>query len=187
MGKECHFMGGHGMDEQLKALENTTIRIAGAVAESIVDGPGIRYTIFTQGCPFHCKGCHNPQSQPLEGGIEVKLKVFYKEIKQNPLISGITFSGGEPFLQAEPLSVLAKVLKSEGYSLWSYTGYTYDKLIADKSHMPLLELLDVLVDGPFVESKQSMDIDFRGSTNQRIIDVQKSLKEGQVVLAEGFV
>lgn len=175
------------MDPDLKALENTTLKIAGVVTESIVDGPGIRYTIFTQGCPFHCKGCHNPQSQPLKGGIDVKLKVFYDEIKQNPLISGVTFSGGEPFIQAGALSLLAKVLKKEGYSMWSYSGYTFDKLENDDKFRSLLEHLDVVVDGPYVQSKHSMDIDFRGSTNQRIIDVQKSLAQDKVVLAEGFV
>ena len=110
------------MDQDLKALENTTLKIADVVTESIVDGPGIRYTIFTQGCPFHCKGCHNPQSQPLKGGMDVKLKIFYDEIKQNPLVTGVTFSGGEPFIQAGALSLLAKVLKREGYSVWSYSG-----------------------------------------------------------------
>lgn len=175
------------MDQDLKALENTTLKIAGVVTESIVDGPGIRYTIFTQGCPFHCKGCHNPQSQPLKGGMDVKLKIFYDEIKQNPLVTGVTFSGGEPFIQAGALSLLAKVLKSEGYSVWSYSGYTYDKLERDDKFRSLLEQIDVLVDGPYVQSKHSMDIDFRGSTNQRIIDVPKSLAQDKVVLAEGFV
>lgn len=175
------------MDPDLKALENTTLKIAGVVSESIVDGPGIRYTIFTQGCPFHCKGCHNPQSQPLKGGIDVKLKIFYDEIKQNPLINGVTFSGGEPFIQAGALSLLAKVLKKEGYSVWSYSGYTFDKLERDDKFRSLLEHLDVVVDGPYVQSKHSMDIDFRGSSNQRIIDVPKSLAQDKVVLAEGFV
>ena len=175
------------MDQDLKALENTTLKIAGVVTESIVDGPGIRYTIFTQGCPFHCKGCHNPQSQPLKGGMDVKLKIFYDEIKQNPLVTGVTFSGGEPFIQAGALSLLAKVLKREGYSVWSYSGYTYDKLERDDKFCSLLEQIDVLVDGPYVQSKHSMDIDFRGSTNQRIIDVPKSLAQDKVVLAEGFV
>lgn len=175
------------MDQDLKALENTTLKIAGVVTESIVDGSGIRYTIFTQGCPFHCKGCHNPQSQPLKGGMDVKLKIFYDEIKQNPLVTGVTFSGGEPFIQAGALSLLAKVLKREGYSVWSYSGYTYDKLERDDKFRSLLEQIDVLVDGPYVQSKHSMDIDFRGSTNQRIIDVPKSLAQDKVVLAEGFV
>lgn len=175
------------MEQDLKALENTTLKIAGVVTESIVDGPGIRYTIFTQGCPFHCKGCHNPQSQPLKGGMDVKLKVFYDEIKQNPLVTGVTFSGGEPFIQAGALSLLAKVLKKEGYSVWSYSGYTFDKLERDDKFRSLLEQIDVLVDGPYVQSKHSMDIDFRGSSNQRIIDVPKSLEQDKVVLAEGFV
>lgn len=104
-----------GLDHKL--LEETTIRIAGVVNESIVDGPGVRYTIFTQGCPFKCKGCHNPQAQSLSGGIDVKLSVLYKEIKQNPLITGVTFSGGEPFIQTTPLITLSKFLKEDGYNL----------------------------------------------------------------------
>lgn len=175
------------MSDKLELLENTTLRIAGAVPESIVDGPGIRYTIFTQGCPFHCRGCHNPQSQPLTGGAIVPLKKLYDEIKANPLITGVTFSGGEPFIQTTALAIFAKILREEGYSVWSYSGYTFDKLESDDKRRELLEQLDVVVDGPFVMAKQSMDIDFRGSSNQRIIDVQKSLQEDRVVLAEGFV
>ena len=174
------------MSPELKLLENTSLRIAGAVEESIVDGPGIRYPIFTQGCPFRCKGCHNPQSQPLVGGMEVKLIALYNELKRNPLVTGVTFSGGEPFIQARALAVMARILRAEGYSLWSYTGYLYEKLLQDDICMELLKELDVLVDGPFVQAKASMDIDFRGSTNQRIIDVQKSLAQDKVVLAEGF-
>lgn len=174
------------MELDHKLLEETTIRIAGVVNESIVDGPGVRYTIFTQGCPFKCKGCHNPQAQSLSGGIDVKLSVLYKEIKQNPLITGVTFSGGEPFIQTTPLITLSKFLKEDGYNLWSYSGYTYDKLKTDKQRFELLKLLDVVVDGPFVLSKHSFDIDFRGSTNQRIIDVQKSLAEDKVILLEGY-
>ncbi len=170
----------------IKLLENTTLRIAGAVGESIVDGPGIRYTVFTQGCPFRCKGCHNPQAQSLTGGIDVSLKILYDELKSDPLTTGITFSGGEPFIQPTPLAIFAKILRSEGYNLWSYTGYTFDKLVSDKKRLALLEQLDVVVDGPFVMSKKSMLIDFRGSTNQRIIDVQASLKSGSVVLMSGF-
>lgn len=174
------------MEQDLSLLDSTNLRIAGVVSESIVDGPGIRYTIFTQGCPFSCKGCHNPQSQPLDGGVEVALRVLYDEYKQNPLITGLTFSGGEPFIQPKPLAILARVAKAEGYNLWSYSGFTFDKLIADPDKRELLELLDVVVDGPFVQSKVSMALDFRGSSNQRLIDVQKSLQEGKVVLMEGF-
>ena len=171
----------------LELLDRTTLRIAGAIQESIVDGPGIRYVIFTQGCNFHCKGCHNQQSWDLKGGIEVKMRVLYEEFRSNPLITGITFSGGEPFLQAEPLTIFARFAKEQGYSLWAYSGFTFDKLLSDPKRKALLQLLDVVVDGPFILSKKSLQIDFRGSTNQRIIDVQKSLKEGSVILAEGYV
>lgn len=175
------------VNPDLKILDNTLLRIAGAVSESIVDGPGIRYTVFTQGCPFRCKGCHNPQAQTLNGGIDVKLSILYEEIKSDPLITGITFSGGEPFIQPTPLIVFAKFLRAAGYNLWSYSGYTFEKLVNDKKRLALLEQLDVVVDGPFMMNKKSMMIDFRGSTNQRIIDVQASLKTGKVVLMPGFV
>ncbi len=167
-------------------LDNTYLRIAGAVAESIVDGPGIRYAIFTQGCPFHCHGCHNPQTWPLNGGMEVRLSALYKEIKANPLIKGVTYSGGEPFIQTRPLIVLSEILRKEGYNIWSYSGYTFDKLTADPMRRELLQYLDAVVDGPFVQARHSMELDFRGSANQRIIDVQRSLQEGQVVLMQGF-
>ncbi|SPT72274.1 Pyruvate formate-lyase 1-activating enzyme [Anaerobiospirillum thomasii] len=170
----------------LGILDSTSLRIAGAVSESIVDGPGIRYTIFTQGCLLHCKECHNPQSQPLDGGIEVSLRVLYNEIKENPLIKGVTYSGGEPFLQVKPLIILSKILKEQNYSLWSYSGYTFDKLAKNPQTLELLKLLDVIVDGPFVDTLKSYEIDFRGSTNQRIIDVQRSLQSNTVVKLAGY-
>lgn len=170
----------------LELLDHTTLRIAGAVQESIVDGPGIRYVIFTQGCPFHCKGCHNEQSWDLKGGLEVSLGVLYDEMTSNPLVSGVTFSGGEPFIQPEPLTVFGKVAKAHGYSLWSYTGFTFNKLLTDPKRRALLELLDVVVDGPFMIEKKSLELDFRGSSNQHIIDVQKSLQEGKMILAQGY-
>lgn len=171
----------------LDILDQSTLRIAGAVQESIVDGPGIRYVIFTQGCPFHCKGCHNQQSWDFNGGLEVRLKVLYDEMKRDPLVGGVTFSGGEPFIQPKPLTVFAKIVKAQGYSLWSYTGFTFEKLLDNPDRKALLEQLDVVVDGQFILSKKSLDLDFRGSSNQRIIDVQQSLKTGKIVLASGFV
>lgn len=170
----------------LNRLENTYIRIAGAVPESVVDGPGIRYAIFTQGCPFRCPGCHNPQAQTLNGGLEVKLSALYQEIKSDPLIKGITYSGGEPFIQTRPLALLSRILKEEGYNIWSYSGYTFDKLTEDFMRRELLQYLDVVVDGPFVQARHSLELDYRGSSNQRIIDVQRSLKEGRVIEMEGF-
>lgn len=172
--------------DDLSVLDTTTVRIAGAIKESIVDGPGIRYVVFTQGCPFHCKGCHNPQSQPLEGGMDVSLRVLYDEFRDNPLVTGVTFSGGEPFIQSRSLAVFANFLKAKGYNLWSYSGYTFDKLVNDSIRYDLLQYLDVVVDGPFVLSKRSLELDFRGSSNQRIIDVQESLKQKNVVLMKGF-
>ncbi len=174
------------MAMDLGLLDCTYLRIAGCVPESFVDGPGFRYTVFTQGCPFHCKGCHNPQAQSLDGGIEVPLKVIYEEIRQSPLVSGVTFSGGEPFIQSRALTVFSRILLEKGYSLWAYSGYTFDKLLADPARLEFLKCLEVVVDGPYVESQHSYDLDFRGSSNQRIIDVPASLAAGHVVLKEGF-
>ncbi len=174
----------------LEILDRTYLRIAGAVQESIVDGPGFRYVIFTQGCKFHCKGCHNAQSwdppRELKGGRSLNMPVLSEELRSYPNMAGLAFSGGEPFLQPEPLTIFAKIVKEQGYSLWAYTGFTFDQLLSDHKRRVLLELLDVVVDGPFVLSKKSMQIDFRGSTNQRIIDVHQSLKKGKVILASGF-
>lgn len=170
----------------LSILDKTTVRISGAVPESIVDGPGIRYVIFTQGCPFHCRGCHNVQSQSLSGGMDVTLRVLYDEIVENPLTTGVTFSGGEPFIQPTPLSIMAKILRAKGYNIWAYSGFVFDKLANDPQRRRLLELCDVVVDGPFVLAKKSLELDFRGSSNQRIINVQESLKQNKVILMEGF-
>ena len=161
-------------DIDLSVLDNTTLRIAGAVKEPIVDGP------------FHCKGCHNEQAQPLNGGMDVSLRVLYEEFCSNPLVTGVTFSGGEPFIQSKSLAVLANVLKKKNYSIWAYSGFTFDKLESDPIRRQLLELVDVVVDGPFVMAKKSLELDFRGSSNQRIINVQESLKQHKVVLMEGY-
>ena len=110
------------------------MRVAGIIEDDIADcDDGIAVSLWTVGCPHHCKGCHNVQSQSLTGGLDVNLRVLYDEIKSNPLVSGVTFSGGEPFIQPEPLTIFAKILKAEGYSIWAYTGFTYDKLILIKN------------------------------------------------------
>ena len=169
-----------------RLLEQHKIRLAGIEPESTVDGPGVRYAIFVQGCEHHCKGCHNPQTWALNGGQVRGLGILFTEIVYSPLVTGVTFTGGEPFLQARKLCLLAAVLHDRKYNLWAYTGFTWDTLIKDPVRMELLKWLDVVVDGPFVEAKKSLELDFRGSSNQRIIDVQKSLKQGQVVLMPGF-
>ena len=158
------------------------IRISGIVEESIVDGPGLRYVLFTQGCPHHCKGCHNPTTHPFDGGRMVSPDWVFADVRKNPIVRGVTFSGGEPFVQSEKLAPLAERLRAAGYNLTSYTGYLYEELLADSRHMPLLRQLDILVDGPFILEEKSLVIRFRGSRNQRIIDVPRSLAEGRVVL-----
>ncbi len=160
------------------------IRISGIVNDSIVDGPGLRYTIFTQGCPHHCEGCHNPQTHTYKGGKKISLKKIKKDILSNPLLQGVTFSGGDPFVQAEKLIPVAKFIKEQGLELACYTGYVFEMLIS--GNIPyareLLSYIDVLIDGRFVLSQKSLDLKFKGSKNQRTIDVQASLKEGKVIL-----
>lgn len=161
------------------------LRISGTVNDSIVDGPGLRFTIFTQGCPHNCPGCHNPQTHSMKGGKKISINKLYKQIKKNGLLSGITFSGGEPFVQAKTLIPLAKKLKKDNFEIASYTGYLFEDLMNDKVPFAkeLLKYLDVLIDGKFVLSLKSMDLAFKGSSNQRTIDVQKSLKENKTILS----
>ncbi|MBQ6829481.1 MAG: anaerobic ribonucleoside-triphosphate reductase activating protein [Thermoguttaceae bacterium] len=166
----------------------TRLRIAGRVDDSIVDGPGVRYALFTQGCPRACPGCHNPQTQPLEGGEETTVEAILAEIDADPLLDGVTFSGGEPFLQAAALAELAREIKKRNLNLAAYTGYLWEELIAanDSAWNALLAELDVVVDGPFVQALRSWTLKFAGSSNQRFIDVQRSLQEGRVVELESW-
>lgn len=162
------------------------IRVAGIVRESVTDGPGIRYTLFVQGCPHRCKGCHNPQTLDFDGGYLMSAEEIFNDIKKNPLIRRVTFSGGEPFYQSENLIPLAKMLKEAGYELAIYTGYLFEDLIKDKDGpmYKLLCLADTIVDGPFDITKRDLTLKFKGSSNQRIIDVKKSLELGRAVLDE---
>lgn len=151
------------------------IRIAGIVDESIVDGPGIRFVVFTQGCSHNCKGCHNPKTHSYSGGKLVKVGDILDRMQKNPLLDGLTISGGEPFDQADVVSILAYNAKKLGYSVWTYTGYLYEDILkrakTDLGYKTLLENSDVLVDGEFDESKMDADLRFKGSTNQREIHV----------------
>ncbi len=164
--------------------EEMTLRIAGTVEESIVDGPGLRYVLFTQGCPHRCPGCHNPETHDFSAGREVSLSWVLADVGKNPITRGVTFSGGEPFCQSTALIALAKKLRARGYNLAAFSGYTYEQISADAEKRALLEELDILVDGPFMEAEKSMTLRFRGSRNQRIIDVPASLTRGSVVLHE---
>lgn len=153
------------------------MRIAGNIDESIVDGEGIRYVLFLQGCTLHCKNCQNKQTWDLNGGIEVQVEDVFNDINKHHLIDGVTFSGGEPFLQVEECIKLAKILRKERpeLNIWSYSGYTFEHLIKDPKNIEFLNLIDVLVDGPFIQDKKTLNIPFRGSSNQRLIDIQKTL------------
>ena len=164
------------------------IKLSGLVPESFVDGPGIRFTIFTQGCPHRCEGCHNPETHDFNSGRMADVDKIFDKIIENPLIKGVTFSGGEPFSQPEPLAYLAAKLKNNGYHVMSYSGYTFEQLYdmsKENNHIrDLLENLDILVDGPFILSERSLELRFRGSKNQRIIDVHKSLDTGKAVVID---
>ena len=160
------------------------IRVAGIADDSIVDGPGIRVTVFGQGCPHHCPGCQNPETWSFEGGLEMEEETLAEQIQRNPLAKGVTFSGGEPFVQAAGFAKLARLLRAAGYELAAYTGYTFEQLYAmeDPAIRDLLGQLEILVDGPFVEAERSLSLRFRGSRNQRIIDLPKSLAAGKALL-----
>lgn len=164
------------------------IRLAGLVPESIVDGPGLRFAIFVQGCPHRCEGCHNPETHDFNAGRLADTERLFQKIQEYPLIHGVTFSGGEPFCQPEPLAALAKALKAAGYHLMCYSGYTFEELLErskeDLHTRELLERLDLLVDGRFELAKRSLELKFRGSRNQRILDVPKSLAAGKAAEAE---
>ena len=156
--------------------------LAGIVNDSIVDGPGIRMTVFAQGCPHHCEGCHNPETWAFGCGTPMEEERIVKIVGTNPLCRGVTFSGGEPFAQAEAFARLAKLLKNKGYEVASYSGYTFEQLMnGTDAQKELLSAIDVLIDGRFILSEKSLEVPFRGSRNQRIINVPKSLAAGEAV------
>ena len=164
------------------------LRTAGIINESIVDGPGIRMVIFTQGCLHNCPGCHNQHTHSFDAGELIDTDKIITGIKNNPLLDGITFSGGDPFEQAAACAVLAGEVKKLGLNVVTYTGYTYEELIGHIPQNPgiaeLLENTDILIDGPFILKEKDLLLKFRGSANQRIIDMNRTRKEGAVILAE---
>ncbi|MCD7810153.1 MAG: anaerobic ribonucleoside-triphosphate reductase activating protein [Erysipelotrichaceae bacterium] len=157
------------------------IRLYGTVNDSIVDGPGLRYSIFTQGCRHHCFGCHNPDSHDINGGYIEDTNKIVKEILDNPLLDGITLSGGEPMLQPLPLIDIIQQVKP--LHIMIYSGYTYEEILQlGEKQKQLLSLCDTLVDGRFDMSKRSLELLYKGSSNQRIINIQESLKNNTVIL-----
>ena len=169
------------------------IRLASPITyDSIVDGPGLRAVIWTQGCNHNCKGCHNPQTHDTCGGYEIDSQEIISKIKKLRLHRGITLSGGEPFMQSEALLDIAKESKKLSLDVWAYTGYTFEELIDKKntnyfSNINLLRNIDVLVDGRFIEAKKDITLKFRGSSNQRIIDVKKSLENKRIYFYEEYM
>lgn len=161
------------------------IRLSGIAYESLVNGPGMRRVFFSQGCTHNCKGCFNPDTHDFNGGEERDIDELISDVKDNPIISGITFSGGDPFERAEEFAYMAKAFKTQGLNIWSYTGYTFEEIIdnLDKrdGFRELINNIDVLIDGKFEEDKKG-EFRYRGSSNQRIIDVKKSLEKGEICI-----
>jgi anaerobic ribonucleoside-triphosphate reductase activating protein len=161
------------------------MRLSGITPESLVDGPGLRYVIFTQGCLHQCPYCHNAQSWDPDGGKEFSVKQIIRQIKrQKKTKRGITFSGGEPFLQPSELAELALAVRQMGWDVVTYTGFTYEQLIEnnDNGVKALVSASDILIDGLYVHELRSIKLRFRGSSNQRIIDIPETQKKGRIVL-----
>ena len=161
------------------------IRIAGIVDDSIVDGPGFRLAVFTQGCPHDCPGCHNPDTHDFAGGKPDTTEHIIDLMKQNPLLDGVTLTGGDPFCQGAACAEIAMAAKAHGLNVWAYSGWTYEALCEmakkDEGVRALLDHTDVLVDGPFILAQRTLELRFRGSRNQRLIDVPASLAAGHAV------
>ncbi len=167
------------------------IRLAADLQQdSIVDGEGIRTVIWTQGCPHNCKGCHNPDTHDFNDGALIDIEEIKQKVSKLKNQDGITFSGGDPMCQPKECLEIAKFAKKIGLNIWCYTGYTFEQLLALSKLKPaILEFLnniDVLIDGKFILKERNLDLIFRGSSNQRIIDVKNSLIQNKVCLVEKY-
>lgn len=160
------------------------LNIGGIEPESIVDGPGFRYTVFVQGCHSRCPGCHNPQLQDFSGGRKTPIGELLHDIKANPLLDGLTLSGGDPFTQAASCAALAESVRALGLSVITFTGYLWEDLLdaGREDWLRLIEASDIIVDGPFIMALRDIDLHFRGSANQRLIDVRRSLAAGRSMI-----
>ena len=159
------------------------IRVAGIVEDSIVDGPGLRLTVFAQGCSRRCPGCHNPDTWDYSGGTEIDTGEILEMMSANPLLDGLSLSGGEPFDQAVAFAELAGGARERGYHVMAWSGYTFEELAKDDTRRKLLETVDILVDGPFMLEQRSLNLPWRGSKNQRVLDAARSLTENHPVAA----
>ena len=171
--------------------ETLTLDLAGIVRESIVDGPGIRFVVFCQGCPHNCEGCHNPATHEFGAGKETSVERILEEFDKDPLLDGVTLSGGEPFCQPVPMAAIARGVKERGKNVFAFTGFTYEELVkkaqSGDGTQELLDLCDYIVDGRFVLKERDLSLRFRGSRNQRILDMQKTREAGEPVLAEEYM
>ena len=162
------------------------VRLAGIAYESLVNGPGMRRVYFAQGCKHNCEGCFNKETHDFNGGELKDMDELIKDALSNPMLKGITFSGGDPLEQSESFAYMAKKFKEAGLNIWCYTGYTFEKLLElmkkNENIRMLLNNIDVLVDGRFEIMNRNEELKFKGSTNQRIIDVKKSLEYGNIIV-----
>ena len=162
------------------------IQIAGIVPESVVDGPGIRMVVFCQGCPHQCVGCHNPHTHDANGGESTTTEDILAQFVARPHLKGITLSGGEPFVQAAACAELAQKVQQTGKQVLVYSGYIWEELqnlsVQNSDIMQLIKHTDILIDGAYIKQERDLNLAFRGSKNQRIIDVPKSLQAGTVQL-----
>ena len=167
---------------------NKSIRLSGIAKESLVNGPGLRRVLFSQGCVHNCSNCFNKETHSFDGGKLENMDELISDIVNNPMLRGVTFSGGDPLEQADKFAYIAEKLKGAGLNIWCYTGYTYEYILKNKDKLNgwnyLLNNIDVLVDGKFEEDKCDTSLRYRGSSNQRIIDVKVSLAKGKVVTIE---
>ena len=157
-----------------------TVRLAAILPESLVNGPGLRRVIFAQGCSHKCQGCFSPHTHSYTEGVLMDMDEILEDIRENPLLKGVTFSGGDPWEQGDKFAYLAKEIKNMGLTVWCYTGYTFEYILNNKNSRKgwneLLDNVDVLIDGRFQEDKKESNLKYRGSSNQRIIDVKSSLE-----------
>ena len=170
--------------------ESSTLRLAGVVRESIVDGPGIRFVVFCQGCPHHCENCHNKETHNFNGGFICETEKILAAIDSNPLLSGVTFSGGEPVCQPEGFLHLAKELKKRNLDIIMYSGYTFEQIMEiserNEALKELTKYVDTLIDGQYDDSQRDLTLLFRGSRNQRVIKLRESVEKGQMILSDEF-
>ena len=172
--------------------KNKYIRLAADLqTDSIVDGPGLRAVLWTQGCLHHCKGCQNPSTWNFDGGGLVPIKDVLEAIDELEYHTGLTLSGGDPMYQVSECLEVVKYARKKGLDIWVYTGFTWEELMKMSKKNPIylefLNYVDVLVDGRFILKERDLSLLFRGSRNQRLIDVQKTLKSGNIELLDEHI